>query len=145
MTLAEKQSQMIEQINSLGDCLEQFSYLTSVAGQLPPLKDELRSPEHLVSGCQSKVWLCVSFVGGHTHLKADSDTLLLKGILYLLHSLLEDCPVQEVAVTDITCFYETDLLASFSESRNRGFRSILATIRHEAENYINTLPMSAGK
>lgn len=145
MTLQEKQIRLRDEVNALGDCLEQFSYLTTAAGELPRLRDELRSPEYLVSGCQSKVWLCISFLRGRIHLDADSDTLLLKGVLYLLLSLLEGCPAQEVAETEITCFHETELLASFTESRNHGFRSILATIRREAQNYVDNLQQSAGK
>lgn len=57
MTLQEKQENMIREINSLGDCFDQYSYLIFKASQLPPLPEAQRTNARLVSGCQSRVWL----------------------------------------------------------------------------------------
>lgn len=137
MTLAQRQKQIVEDINRLGDCLEQFSYLTAIAGELPCAPDDLYQAENLVSGCQSKVWLRLEFPDGCAHLDADSDTLIMKGVLYLLYELLEGCLAQEIAQTEITLFAQTELTAAFPESRSRGLRAILSQLRQSACNYIN--------
>lgn len=137
MMLKERQNRITDEINDLGDCLEQFSYLTAVADELPHAPEALYRTEHLVSGCQSKVWLRLAFPAGNAHLEADSDTLILKGVLYMLYELLEGCPAQEIAETEITLFSRTDLTAAFPESRNRGLRAILSTIQHAALDYVN--------
>lgn len=137
MTLKKRQERITDEINSLGDCLEQFSYLTAVAAELPTAPEMLYQAEHLVSGCQSKVWLKLTFPDGKAHLEADSDTWILKGILYLLYELLEDCPAPEIAETEIMLFSQTELTAAFPESRNHGLKSILTTIQHTAVDYMN--------
>ena len=59
MTLSEKQNAMIAEINGLGDCFEQYSYLLVKSQELPSMPENLHNGETLVPGCQSKVWLSV--------------------------------------------------------------------------------------
>ena len=116
MTLSEKQNAMIAEINRLGDCFEQYSYLLVNIG------------ETLVPGCQSKVWLSVRTVHGRVYFDADSDTLILKGVLQLLRELLWGEEISEVSALHITLFTETELAATFTSDRNTGVREIIRRI-----------------
>ena len=78
MTLEEKQEQLIAQINAIGDCFDQYSYLIVRSHDLPPYPEKYRTEEYLVKGCQSKVWIHTAFPGGELRLDCDSDTVLLK-------------------------------------------------------------------
>ncbi len=64
MTLEEKQEQLIAQINAIGDCFDQYSYLIVRSHDLPPYPEEYRTEEYLVKGCQSKVWIHTAFPDG---------------------------------------------------------------------------------
>ena len=88
MTLSEKQNAMIAEINGLGDCFEQYSYLLVKSQELPSMPENLHNGETLVPGCQSKVWLSVRTAHERVYFDADSDTLILKGVLELLRELL---------------------------------------------------------
>ena len=129
MTLAEKQRQMICTINAMGDCFDQYSFLLLKAGQLPPLPDKDRTDDCLVAGCQSKVWLKPTVIEGYFYMEADSDTLILRGVLAVLSELLNGASAAEVAALSITLLQETELSATFTSTRSSGLSGILETIR----------------
>ncbi len=133
MTLKEKQAELIRVINGMGDCFDQYSYLIFKASQLPPLPEKLRTNARLVSGCQSRVWLITQVEDGTFHMQADSDTMLIRGILAILTELLDGMPAREVAEAEITVLRETELSATFTSERNIGMRSILRQIRLSAQ------------
>ena len=128
MTLSEKQNVMIAEINRWGDCFEQYSYLLVKSQELPSMPENLHIGETLVPGCQSKVWLSVRTVHGRVYFDADSDTLILKGVLQLLRELLWGEEISEVSALHITLFTETELAATFTSDRNTGVREIIRRI-----------------
>lgn len=128
MTLSEKQNAMIAEINGLGDCFEQYSYLLVKSQELPSMPENLHNDETLVPGCQSKVWLSVRASQGRVYFDADSDTLILKGVLELLRELLWGEEIGEVSALHITLFTETELAATFTSDRNTGVREIIRRI-----------------
>lgn len=132
MTLAQRQKDMIDEINAVGDCFDQYSYLILQSGLLPPFSEELRQEGYLAKGCQSKVWLHAWKEGGRFHLRADSDTLILRGVLALLIQLLDGADPREVSETELTLLQETQLAATFTSDRSSGMRAVLQQIRKSA-------------
>lgn len=128
MTLFEKQNAMIAGINSLGDCFEQYNYLLIKSTELPAMPEDEHNDAHLVPGCQSRVWLSVRSEDGRVYFEADSDTLILKGVLQLLRELLWGETVKDVSATDIRLFSETELGATFTSDRNTGIKEIIRLI-----------------
>lgn len=132
MTLAERQEHMIEAINELGDCFDQYSYLLVKAQELPVLPERRRTPEALVPGCQSQVWLYALKEAGRLYFEADSDTLILRGVLQLLRELLDGAACEEAVALEIRLLAETELAATFTSDRNTGVKSILAKLKQAA-------------
>ena len=132
MTLAQRQRDMIEEINAVGDCFDQYSYLILQSGLLPPFPEERRREEHLVRGCQSRVWLYTWTENGFFHFRADSDTLIIRGVLTLLIRLLDGADAREVAETELTLLRETDLAATFTSDCSSGMAAVLRQIRQSA-------------
>lgn len=132
MTLAQRQKNMIDEINAAGDCFDQYSYLIFQSGLLPPFPEERRREGHLVKGCQSKVWLNAWKEDGRFRLRADSDTLIIRGVLALLIRLLDGADAREVSETELTLLQETDLAATFTSDRSSGLRAVLQQIRKSA-------------
>ncbi len=138
MTLAEKQSQLIQSINALGDCFDQYSYLIVRSNDLPSFPEEYRQNKNLVKGCQSKVWLHMQINANSSfHLDADSDALILKGILAILTELVEGAPVAEVAALEWNILDCTELGATFTSARSAGMRQTLSTISEAAKQLSN--------
>ena len=135
MTLEEKQRALIRRINGLGDCFEQYSYLIAASAQLPHMSEADKREEYLVTGCQSKVWLKLGFHDGRLRMEADSDTLVIRGALAIICSLLEGAEAHEVAEVNITLFTDTELTAAFTSGRSAGLRAIVETIQKAAGRY----------
>ena len=128
-TIDELQDQIVEDFQSIGDPLSQYEYLLEFAGTLPELPAEYKVDENLVEGCQSRVWLRMGAEGGCLSLAADSDTLIVRGILSLMVSLLDGRTACEIGAANIAFIEKTDLKAAFSDDRLNGFTSICATIK----------------
>ncbi|MGM9606279.1 MAG: SufE family protein [Oscillospiraceae bacterium] len=133
MTFHEKQAKLVEQVNGLGDCFNQYAYLISCAAALPPLPEELHTEEHLVKGCQSQVWIHLAArADGTLYLQADSDTLILKGILKLFAGLVDGCTPKEIMDDPWDFLEKTELTVTFPSSRTVGISSIVQKIKTDA-------------
>lgn len=129
-SIDEEQQLVIDELNSLGDVFGQYTYLLELSATLPVLSDEEKSACTLVGGCQSQVWLLVSEKDdGTIGIRADSDTLIVRGILSLTISLLDGRAACEIEAANIAFVEKTDLKAAFSDERLNGFASICATIK----------------
>lgn len=110
------------------DSLDRYSYLVSLASLMPET-EVLRQERFRYAGCQSSVWLCVSEEEGQCRLAADSDTLILRGVLSLLAALLDGRPVQEVLSADFNLLEALELTDLFSSSRVTGISGLLGEIQ----------------
>ena len=126
------QRRYIAEFNGIGDAFEQYAYLIELSALLPPLPPEKKTPERAVQGCQSHVWLDLHAEAGVFTFDADSDTYILKGVLYLLRQILGGAPLAEVAAAKITLFEETEIMATFEIDRQKGIGAILQAIRRFA-------------
>ena len=129
------QKELAEEIVSLGDSFEQYAYLIELAALLPPLPPEKRTEERVVKGCQSHVWLDMHDKNGVFYAEADSDTFIIKGILYLLQRMFNGQPCTQVAAADITLFDQTELMVTFEADRQKGIGYIIKTIKQFAARY----------
>ncbi len=129
-TIDEEQHAIVEDITSLGDAFSQYSYLLELSALLPPLSDGEKDACTLVAGCQSQVWLLVTACKDNTvKIKAESDTLIVRGVLFLIVSLLDNRTAEDIETASITFVKETDLKTAFSDERLNGFDSICNTLR----------------
>ena len=128
-TIQEKQDWLIDDFNELGDSFDQYSYLVTIACSLPEMPEAEKTPERLVAGCQSQVWLAMRAQGGRFYLEADSGTLIIRGVLKLLEELLNGETLADVAAAEITFLRKTAILEAFESSRQKGMGYILKRIR----------------
>lgn len=131
-TIAQKQEELADELRDLGDSFDQYSYLITLACQVPDWPEAEKTRDRLVKGCQSRVWLKAEFPDGRLALSADSSTMIIKGILKLLMDLLSGHTAQEVAQTEITFLQDTELMDTFETSRQKGIGYILRVIRDKA-------------
>ncbi|MCD8331401.1 MAG: SufE family protein [Oscillospiraceae bacterium] len=133
MNFREKQWAFVNRINAMGDCFNQYAYLISQAAALAPMDAAAHIPENLVQGCQSRVWLEVSpEPDGTLSLSADSDTLIIKGILAIFADLIRGCSPEEISTDDWTFLSDTELTVTFSSSRLAGIGAVVCRIRELA-------------
>lgn len=131
-TINKIQEELIQDFQTLGDGFEQYSYLIELSAMLPPLSEEKKTEERIVKGCQSHVWLDMYTEEGAFYFDADSDTFIIKGILYLLRRMFYGQPLAEVAEAEITLFAETELYATFENDRQKGISYVIGSMKEFA-------------
>ena len=131
-TIQSLQEELIAEFNELGDGFEQYSYLIELSAALPPYPAERRTEDRLVRGCQSHVWLDAWVQDGVFDFRADSDTLIIRGVLAVLHELFAGQPAAEVAGAELTLFSRTQLMETFSDDRQKGIGYIVQRLQNLA-------------
>jgi cysteine desulfuration protein SufE len=126
------QEALIREFQELGDGFEQYAYLIELAVLLPAMAEEEKTEERLVKGCQSHVWLALRSENGRFFVDADSDTFIVKGVLYLLKKLFDGQPLAEVAAAKVRFLEETEITATFGPDRQKGLGYVIAAMQRFA-------------
>ena len=128
----QAQENIIQSISEAGDIFSQYTYLISLASKLPEMSDEERLLSTTVDKCQSQVWIYISFNNdGSICMHADSDTLIVKSVLYLMKVLIDNRMPGEIQDIKFNFLQETELIDTFSDTRLNGFDEILKTIKRQ--------------
>jgi len=120
----------------LDDWEERYRYIIDLGKQLPAMPEALRTEEHFVRGCQSQVWLVTDFDAdaGKLYLGVDSDALIVRGLAAIVLTALNRRTPEQVVGYDMDGYFERlDLIRHLSLTRGNGLRSMVARIKHEAE------------
>lgn len=131
----KRQEEIVEDFLSIGDPLSQYEYLIEFAATLPHLPEELKTKSNLVKGCQSRAWLVMETKDETFSLRADSDTLIIRGILHLLINVLDGQQLCAVASAELFFLEKANLMITFSASRRQGIKSVVETIRQFAKEH----------
>ena len=126
------QEQIVSDFQEMGDGFEQYAYLIELSVNLPALSEEKKTGDRLVKGCQSHVWLDMRARDGIFSFEADSDTLILKGVLYLLRDIFNGQPLSEVAEARVWFFEQTEIMATFDADRQKGIGYIIRELQNFA-------------
>ena len=130
--IAAAQEQLLREFHELGDPFACYSYLLGLASLLPPMPEELKTKENTVEGCQSTVWLSCREEGGRFRVLADSDTYVIRGVLYLLLTVLDGRAPADAAQAALSFWKDECILGSFDEHRKRGLGFVAERLRSEA-------------
>lgn len=125
MSIAAKEAEIIEEFSMFEDWTEKYEYLIDLGRSLPLIDEELKTEDHLIKGCQSRVWLQASFDGEKVHYKADSDAQIPKGIVSLLVRVLSDENPLEIVETPLSFIDKIGLKEHLSPTRANGLVSMV--------------------
>ncbi len=131
--LDRAQDGIIAEMSVLEDWLATYEYLVRLGQALTVDDDGLRSDEHSVSGCQSRVWIRTELRGGRVRIFADSDAAITRGIIALLLRVLDDRSPDEIVGSELYFLDRTGLSKHLSPARGNGLRAIVQRIRGSAE------------
>ncbi|MEA4810963.1 MAG: SufE family protein [Anaerolineaceae bacterium] len=130
--ISELEQTLIDDFAVLENWEERYDYLIELGQSLPPMNPALKTDENKVKGCQSSVWFAISCKDEHIFFEADSDSLIIKGIVSILQKLLSGQPALEVEHADLTIFNTLGLWKHLSSQRSNGVTSMLAHLRAAA-------------
>lgn len=132
-TIAQLEQQVIDDFALLENWEEKYDYLIELGMDLPEMPAELKTEENLVKGCQSSVWFDITCEDGALFLVADSDSLIIKGIVAILVYLLSGQPAAEIRASELTLFDTLGLWRHLSSQRSNGVTAMMAHLKAAAE------------
>lgn len=115
----------------LEDWEDRYGYVIEMGKKMPPMPDALKGPETKVDGCASQVWIAPKIgPDGALGFTGDSDALIVRGLIALLHTLLADRPAEEILATDAQAqFARLGLDQALSSQRSNGLRAMIARLK----------------
>lgn len=136
MTINQIQDEIIEEFADLTDWMDRYAYIIELGNQLPEFPESLKTPDNLIEGCQSRVWITATLTeDGNVHFEADSDALIVKGIVSLLLRVLSDHTPQEILDADLYFIREIGLSDHLSPTRSNGLVAMVKQMKNYALAY----------
>ncbi len=129
MTISQLEDTYIQDLNSLDDWFLQYEYLLELSADLPKMEPGERTEERRVPGCQSGVWLILAYQDGKIHIRADSDSLIIRGILAIYVDLLDGRTPDEIVHYKPRFIEETNIKQQISSDRFHGLNMVLKKIQ----------------
>ena len=129
MTINDIQDEIIEEFAGLDDWMDKYQLLIDLGNELSPLDDQYKTDQNLIDGCQSRVWLQADFIDGIINFRAESDALIVKGIVSLLIRVLSGHAPQEILDADLYFINEIGLREHLSPTRSNGLSAMVKQMR----------------
>lgn len=129
MTIDEKQEEIIDEFSGIDDWMDRYGYIIDLGNSLPAIDEKYKTPDHLIEGCQSRVWLNADYKDGKVLYTADSDAIIVKGIISLLISVLSDHTPDEILASDLHFIDAIGLSEHLSPTRSNGLLSMVKQMR----------------
>ena len=128
-TINELQDEIIEEFSAFDDWMDKYQMLIDLGNDLAPLDEQYKNNQNLIDGCQSRVWLQCDYVDGKLHFQAESNALIVKGIIALLIRVLNDHTPQEILDADLYFIEQIGLKDHLSPTRSNGLLAMVKQIR----------------
>ena len=128
-TINEIQDEIIDEFAGLDDWMDKYQMLIDLGNEQEPLEEQHKTEQNLIDGCQSRVWLVADFVDGAINFRAESDALIVKGIVSLLIRVLSGHTPQEILDADLYFIDEIGLKEHLSPTRSNGLLAMVKQMR----------------
>lgn len=130
MTIQELQNEVIEEFQDFDDWMDKYQLLIDLGSEQEPLAEQYKTPQNLIDGCQSRVWLQADYEeDGKIYFQAESDALIVKGIVALLIRVLSGHTPQEILDADMAFLDEIGLKDHLSPTRSNGLLAMVKQMK----------------
>lgn len=128
-TINEKQDNIIEEFSGFDDWLDRYQLLIDLGSEQPLLDEQYKTDNNLIEGCQSRVWLQADYVDGKVLFRAESDALIVKGIVALLIDVYSGHTPDEILGSDLYFVEAIGLKEHLSPTRSNGLLAMIKQMR----------------
>lgn len=135
MTIKAIQEELIDEFSMFEDWEERYKYMIDLGKSLPLIDDEYKTPEHLIKGCQSRVWVNAQMENDKVVFTADSDAIITKGIIAILIRVFSNQSPKDIIDADIDFIDEIGLKEHLSPTRANGLVSMIKQLKMYAVAY----------
>ena len=134
-TINELQDEVIEEFSDFDDWMDKYQLLIDLGNEQEPLAPEYKNDQNLIDGCQSRVWLQADLVDGKVEFQAESDALIVKGIIALLIKVVSGHTPDEILENELYFIEAIGLKDHLSPTRSNGLNAMLKQMRLFALTY----------
>lgn len=135
MTIKEQQDAVIEEFADMDDWMDKYQLLIDMGCELDTLDEKYKTSQNLIDGCQSRVWIQCDYRDGKLYFTADSDALIVKGIIALLVQTLSGHSPREILDNELYFIDRIGLREHLSPTRSNGLLAMIKQIRNYAVAY----------
>lgn len=130
MTIEETQQEITDEFSEVDDWMDRYSMIIDMGNSLPEISEELKTPDRLIEGCQSRVWLDGNLdADGKVEFTADSDAIIVKGIIAMLIKVLNGHTPREIIDADLHFINDIGLAEHLSPTRSNGLLAMLKQMK----------------
>ncbi|MEG1539995.1 MAG: SufE family protein, partial [Muribaculaceae bacterium] len=123
------QDEIIDDFNGLDDWMDRYAYIIELGNAVPTIDEKYKTQSNLIEGCQSRVWLTAAIDNGVITFRADSDAIIVKGIISLLIRVLSAHTPQEILNSDLYFIQKIGLQDHLSPTRSNGLLAMVKQMR----------------
>ena len=134
-TIQQVEEEIIDEFSFLDTWDEKYEYIIDLGKRLPDLDDKYKVEENTVKGCQSTVWLVASFENGLVHFKADSNTVITKGLISMLVRVLSGHTPDEIIDAKLEFIDRIGMTTHLAQTRSNGLRAMVKNMKTYAIGY----------
>ena len=130
MTIDQTQNDIVEEFSDVEDWMDRYGMIIDLGNNLPEINEAYKTPDHLIEGCQSRVWLNAELTpDGRVHYTADSDAIIVKGIISLLIQVLDNQTPDDILKADLHFIDDIGLSEHLSPTRSNGLLAMVKQMR----------------
>ncbi len=123
------QEEIIDDFSVFEDWMDKYAYLIDLGNELPPIDEQKKTEQNLIKGCQSRVWIDAKFEDGKIFFEADSDAVIVKGIVALLLKVYSGQTPEEILGNELSFVEAIGLTKHLSPTRSNGLVSMIKQMK----------------
>jgi len=134
-TIKEREEEITDEFSLFDTWEEKYEYIIDLGKKLEPLDEKYKVEENIIKGCQSTVWLTSDYKGGKVFYKADSDAMIVKGLISMLIKVLSGHKPDEILNAKLDFIKDIGMMTHLAQTRSNGLLSMVKQIKNYALAY----------
>ena len=134
-TIEEIEKEIVEEFSLFDSWDDKYEYIIDLGKRLPPLEDRYKTDDNKVRGCQSTVWLVADYKDGKIFYKAESDAVIVKGLISMLIRVLSGQPAEEIINARLDFIREIGMMSHLAQTRSNGLLAMVRQMKNYALAY----------
>ncbi len=134
-SIAETEAEIVDDFSLFDTWEEKYEYIIDMGKKLPVLDDQYKKEENIIKGCQSTVWLTADYRDGRIYFSADSDAVIVKGLISMLIRVLSGHTPGEILNAKVDFINEIGMMQHLAQTRSNGLLSMIKQMKNYAIAY----------
>lgn len=131
-SISRIEEDIVEEFSLFDNWEDKYEYIIDMGKKLPALEEKYRTDEHKIRGCQSAVWMVSTYSDGRVHYKADSDAMIVKGLISMLIRVLSGQKAEDIRSAELKFIERIDMSSHLAQTRSNGLRAMVKQMKLDA-------------